>query len=153
MLDEEGRLLEKDRPVAPSEIASTRKLICHQCGAVNPPKAYCCLNCFKVLRPKADVPFWRVAMRPSISAVVILAACMLAGLVVMKRWIDKLEARVSMDLKTADYNISVVADKKRKGLLGSSDDAAAIEAIDAAESGKAPAAPPAEAPAAAPASQ
>lgn len=116
----------KDRPVAPSDIQGPRKLICHHCGAVNTPKAYCCTTCFKILRPKAKTTLWQLAMRPSVSIILVLVLALLGGLLAMKRWIGAVEARVQMDLKSADYHISVVADKKRQGLSGGESDDASI---------------------------
>ena len=141
----------RDRPVDPREIRDPIKLVCRNCGAENPPKAYCCITCFKVLRPKAQQNVWQVAMKPSISITIFFALVVVFGLVMMKNWVDKIEGRVQMDLKTADYNISVVANKK-KGFLGSMEKPDPYAEIDPAEGGQAaqPAAPPAEAPSAAP---
>ena len=124
-----------DERVLPRDIQGPIKLICHHCGAENPAKAYCCITCFKVLRPKANIPAWRLAMRPSVSLVLFFALIMLGGLYAMKRWIDAVEARVRMDLKTADYNISVVADKRRKGLIGH-EKRNALPDMDAVENGQ-----------------
>ena len=134
----------EERPVAPSEIQSPRKLVCRHCGAVNPPKAYCCITCFKILRPKAQTPLWQMAMRPSVSIIIVLILILIVGLVAMKRWIGAVEARVQMDLKSSDYHISVVADKKNRPADGvAPGEAAAPETTDGDEA-------PAEAPVAAP---
>lgn len=121
-----------DERVLPRDIQGPIKIICHYCGSENPVKAYCCLNCFKVLRPKTNIPLWRLAMRPSVSFILAFMVLVVGGFYVMKRWIDAVEARVSMNLKTADYNISVVADKRRKGLIG---DPAGVPDMDAIENG------------------
>ena len=104
----------EDRPVHESEIRGPIKIVCNHCGASNPAKAYCCITCFKVLRPKAKTDFLQMAVRPSIALVLVFCVLVLTGLFAMKRWIDKLDARVQMDLKTSDYNISVTADKRSK---------------------------------------
>jgi len=124
----------EDRPVDPREYQSPTKLFCRSCGAVNPPKAYCCITCFKVLRPKQKLTFWQLAMKPSVSVVVFFAVLVVVGLFAMKKWIDKIEGRFHMDLKTADYNISVVAGKQKKGLVGAPQSNEFTD-IDAKESG------------------
>ena len=97
-------------------------LVCHHCNAENPLKAYCCLSCFKVLRPKQDVPFWKIYIRPSSSALVLVVLVAGLGIYTLKKWMDNLEAQVSMNFKSADYNLTFVADKKRKKkLFGSVD--------------------------------
>jgi ribosomal protein L40E len=87
---------------------------CHQCGADNPPKAYCCLSCFKVLRPKAKVPWWRMYIRTSTPMAVTLLVIACAGLYVFKRWVDNVEAQVTMNFKGSEYKLSVSADKRKK---------------------------------------
>ncbi len=126
----------QDRPVDPREIQSPIKLVCRNCGAVNTAKAYCCITCFKVLRPKPKLSFWQIAMKPSVSIAIFFTLMVVAGLFAMKKWIDKIEGRFRMEVKTADYNISVVAGKK-KSLLGRGEKKAnEFTDIDAAESGQ-----------------
>ena len=109
------------------EYTGPKKLVCMKCGAINPPKAYCCITCFQILRPKVKVPLWQMALRPSVTVSVALVIILLVSLVATKRWVDAIEARVQMDLKTADYNISLVADKKKRQ---ANDPFAAIEAAE-----------------------
>lgn len=126
----------EDKPVPERDYQSITKLVCRSCGAVNPQKAYCCITCFKVLRPKPKMTFLQLAMKPSVSLVVVFAVIVILGLFAMKSWIDAIEGRFRMDVKTADYNISVVAGKQKRGALESKKPNE-FNDIDAAESGHA----------------
>jgi ribosomal protein L40E len=99
------------------KITKTDSLSCLHCGAENPLKAYCCLSCFKVLRPKEKIPWYRMYIRPSTPFGFIVLLALLAGVVFFKHWIDNLEAQVTMNIKGDDYNVSVIADKKKRNAL------------------------------------
>lgn len=89
------------------------EIFCPHCAASNPPRAYCCLTCFRVMNPKIHVPFWRLYLRPS-STLLIGFFIVFAGLVVyVHQWLQMVEAEVTLNLRSIDYNVSVVADKKR----------------------------------------
>src|SRR5689334_16406121 len=89
-------------------------LVCHNCGKENPPKAYCCLSCFKVLRPKEDIPWWRTYIRLSTPTMIGIFIVALGGIWFFKQWIEGIEAQVSMNVKTEEYNVSVTADKRKR---------------------------------------
>lgn len=91
--------------------------VCHHCGVENPLKAYCCLSCFKVLRPKEKIPFWKIYVRPNASVLILVGLLAGIGIYTFKKWMDNIEAQVTMNFTSADYNLSVVADKKKKQKL------------------------------------
>ncbi len=86
---------------------------CPGCGASNPVRAYCCITCFKVLRAKVEVPFWKMQIHPSTSFTIFMlgVAAFLIYFVVM--WMRDIEAQVTMNLNSGDYSLSVVADKRK----------------------------------------
>lgn len=92
-------------------------LRCNNCGAENPRKAYCCLHCYKVLRPKEDIPWYRVQIKPSFPVGVGLVLVSLLGIVMIKRWMEDIEAQITMNFKSAEYNVQVRANKRKKQSL------------------------------------
>lgn len=90
---------------------------CIHCGAENPPTAYCCLRCFKVLKEKVKMPFWHFRLEPSMASLGIALAILIALVVVLKHWMENIDAQVTMNLKTAENSYSLVADKKRRNEL------------------------------------
>ncbi len=89
-------------------------LRCYHCGAENPPKAYCCLSCFKVLRPKEAIPWWRAYIRMSLPMTMLMLFFIGVGLYMFKRWMENIEAQVTMNFKGSDYNLTLTADKKKR---------------------------------------
>lgn len=99
--------------------AAPTSLVCHNCRAKNPPKAYCCLSCFKVLRPKEKIPFWKIHVRPDGPMIVFLLVLGAVSIYTVRRWIQNIEAEISMNFRSAEYNLTVTADKRKKqSLLG-----------------------------------
>jgi ribosomal protein L40E len=90
---------------------------CIHCGAENPPTAYCCLSCFKILREKHKVPFWRMRIEPTWSALAIVTAVLIAVVVLLKHWMEDIDAQVTMNLQTAENSYSLMADKKKRSDL------------------------------------
>lgn len=90
---------------------------CLHCGAENPPTAYCCLRCFKIMKTKAKVPFWQVRFEPSVTALGIVASLLIVFVFLLKHWMENIDAQVTMNLQTAENSYSIIADKKRRGDL------------------------------------
>lgn len=87
---------------------------CPFCGKENPMSAYCCLHCYKVLREKPKVPWYRMSIRPSLPVGIAMVLAALGGIYFVKKWMENIEAQISMNFKTEDYTVSVIADKKKK---------------------------------------
>lgn len=99
--------------MSPSNL-TPKEIVCRSCGAENPPEAYCCLTCFKVLRPKEKVPFYRVQIKAGLPTLILIIVLVGAAIYSMKIWMENIEAQLSMNFTSADYNVSVVANKKKK---------------------------------------
>ncbi|MCB4756065.1 MAG: hypothetical protein LHV69_03380 [Elusimicrobia bacterium] len=92
----------------------TDEQICPQCGTANPHHAYCCLNCFKVLREKPKVPFWKMEIRLDLLIIVAVFVVFAGMALLFKQWLTNVEAEVTLNLTSAEYNVSVVADKRKR---------------------------------------
>lgn len=90
---------------------------CIHCGAENPPTAYCCLSCFKVLKSQPKTNFWRVRIEPTVTALAVIAAVTITLAVLLKHWMENIDAEVTMNLKTAENSYSITADKKKRNDL------------------------------------
>ncbi|MFN0117949.1 MAG: hypothetical protein ACKVQC_06635 [Elusimicrobiota bacterium] len=91
-----------------------QEIICPHCGAKNPLRAYCCLSCFKVMFAKPKVPLWQLYVRPSMGFWLVFLLLIGGGIFYFKRWIEKIDAEITLNLKAADYSVSVVAEKNKK---------------------------------------
>ncbi len=90
---------------------------CIHCGAENPPTAYCCLRCFKVMKEKIKTPFWRFRIEPSVASLGVAFAILIVLVVALKHWMENIDAQVTMNLKTAENSYSLVAEKNRRSDL------------------------------------
>lgn len=96
----------------PGQVKSFVDVRCPHCGEMNPSTAYCCLTCMKPMNPSKHVPLWKRRVRPSVAVVTISVVLVGAGFWVMKRWLATVEAQMTINVKTAEYNLSLVADKR-----------------------------------------
>ena len=87
---------------------------CPHCHRENPLTAFCCLHCFKLMRPKVKVPWYKVSLKASYPVGIALCALAIFGIYLIKCWMENLEAQVSMNFRTEDYSVSITADKKTK---------------------------------------
>jgi hypothetical protein len=94
--------------------ARPKGIACPHCGTVNPIKAYCCLSCFKVIQEKQKVPFLAFHARPSMAVLGVVVFLTLVAATLLKAWLATVEAQMTINVKTAEYDLSVVADKKRR---------------------------------------
>lgn len=93
-------------------------IICKHCESPNPPTAYCCIHCFKVLKETVKIPLWRVEFHPGAGAVVVVVI-MTAGLVfAVQTWMETLNAEVSLHFASPDQSVSVLAKRKPKSQPG-----------------------------------
>lgn len=92
-------------------------VFCPHCAAKNPKKAYVCLVCFKVMFPRVEQKWWKVKIPPSISFAVILSALVYSILFLGIRWLNTVEANMTLNVKTSNYNLNVIADKKKNESL------------------------------------
>lgn len=90
---------------------------CPFCGASNPPKAYCCITCFKVMKKKIKVPFWRVQIHPSLPFSLFMLGVIAFLIYFFVLWMRDIEAQVNMSVSSGDYSITVTADKKKQEVL------------------------------------
>ncbi len=86
---------------------------CRFCGKPNPANVFVCLHCYKVLREKPKMPWYKMSIKPSLPVSVTLIALALAGIFFIKRWMENLEAQISMNFKSEDYSVSLIAEKKK----------------------------------------
>jgi ribosomal protein L40E len=91
-----------------------RQIPCYQCGADNPITAYCCLACFKVLRPKMKAPFWEIHISTSPTAVLIIF--LLFGVLVTSliKWMQSIDAQVTITLSDVDKNLAMAEERRKK---------------------------------------
>jgi len=87
-------------------------LYCRHCGAENPPKAYVCLQCFKELKSKVKIPFWKMRIQLSypVMGMVLLFFIILSAL--LRNWMQNINDQITKDLNTVDYTMSYLAQRK-----------------------------------------
>jgi len=94
------------------------KTKCPFCGSENPLKAYCCINCYKVINTHYKVPIWKMQFKTGPAAVIIAVALMVTSVAMLHQWLAGVEANMTINVVTAEYNLSLQADKlKRKTKL------------------------------------
>jgi len=69
------------------------------------------------MKIQQKVPFWRMRIEPTWSALSIVAAIFIVLVVMLKHWMQNIDAQVSMNLQTTENTYSLIADKKRKSDL------------------------------------
>ena len=89
------------------------EVTCPHCHVENPKTAYRCLTCHEIMFPKVKPPFWNITIRPSVAWLVILVALLWASYAVMRNWLAAVEATLTLHVSTDEYNVSIVADKKK----------------------------------------
>ena len=87
--------------------------MCPHCGERNPHTAVACLHCYKDMRPP-QLPWWRRHFKIQWPIGALLVFVALFAIYKVKKLLDNMEAQISMNIRGEDYNVSVVADKKRK---------------------------------------
>src|ERR1041384_912155 len=88
-------------------------VFCPHCATKNPRKAYVCLSCFKVMFPKRIRSWWQIPVPSSISITLIFATLVLSALYLGNRWLSSVEANLTLNIKTSEYNVNVTADKRK----------------------------------------
>ena len=130
-----------DRPVHPDDIRGPIKIVCNHCGAKNPVKAFCCITCFKVLRPKSKNPLGALNMGAGVKILIAIAVVALFVVIAVKSWIGKIEDRTQSDLRATEQGPVEPVQPVDPALS----DPAPVQPADAAA--VAPVAPPASPPA------
>jgi len=90
------------------------EILCPHCGATNPPHAFCCVSCFKVIQEKQKTPLWKIPIRLNLPAIVVVAVVFGFIFMVTKKWLANVEAQITLNLSTTDYAVSVSADKRKR---------------------------------------
>jgi DNA-directed RNA polymerase subunit RPC12/RpoP len=91
-----------------------RDIICPHCRALNPPTAYVCIKCFKVIYEKYKVPFWKMNISSVAGTLVFSIAIFLSLIYLLNKWLESVEAEMTVKVQTAQYNVSVAAEKARR---------------------------------------
>lgn len=88
-------------------------VFCPHCATKNPKSAFVCLKCFKVMFPQPPSGLFAAQIPTSVSVAVIFATLVLAGIYLGNRWLSSIEANLTLNIKTSDYNVNVTADKRK----------------------------------------
>jgi hypothetical protein len=96
-----------------SSSGQINEVTCPHCHEENPKSAYRCLSCHEIMFPKTKPPLWNANIRPSVAFLIILVALLWAGYAIMKNWLAAVEANMTLHVRTDEYNVSIVADKKK----------------------------------------
>lgn len=90
------------------------EVLCPHCHARNPASAYCCLNCFKVIRPDA-LPFWRRPISSGRVSAVIMAAIGFILITGAVQWFKEAEAHLTaMSENNRLYHQSTLEHRRRR---------------------------------------
>lgn len=85
-----------------SRMQTLGDIVCPHCGSRNPKSAYCCLNCFKIVNA-SHKSIWRQDVKPGVSAIVIIAALVSAGMFYAKKKQEIAEAEMNIQVQSAIY--------------------------------------------------
>lgn len=96
---------------------SEDEIKCPHCGKSNSRKAYCCIHCFKEMRPKIKLGFWDVYIRPRMSFYLVMFLMVGGFIVYIRGWIENVESEVTLNLTTADHMVSNSAEMARRRSL------------------------------------
>ncbi len=94
-------------------IRKSSEKLCPYCGASNPATGYACLTCYKVMKKNYKVPFWKIQINHTVSVLFLIVVGLVGGLWFIRKWSEAIEAEMSIRIKMAEYQISVVAGKVR----------------------------------------
>lgn len=92
-------------------------ILCPHCRAENPPRAYCCITCFKVMYGKPKLSFWETRIPSSAFFLAVLFAITGSGYVVMQRWLKAMETQITIHMETEQYHLSFIANKKEQKIV------------------------------------
>jgi ribosomal protein L40E len=108
---------------------NSREKNCPFCGALNPPMAYACTKCFKVMKDFYKPPWWLMKVHISIAVFVVLLSLGIAGTLVMWSWSRAAEAKAVILEQQAIYEMSLakVRDRERQAEDQSSDQSSTSE--------------------------
>lgn len=81
--------------------------------AKNPPTAYACVKCYKIIDKGHKIPFWKLRLNQTVSIILMIVVGLFGGLWLIKKWSEIFEAEIILRLKTAEYNISLTAGKAK----------------------------------------
>jgi hypothetical protein len=91
-----------------------KDIYCPFCHASNPPTAYVCIKCFKVIGEYFKPPFWKMQISSFGGTLVIIAVAFTAIVFFLSQWLDSVEGEIDVKVRTNEYNVSVAAEKNEE---------------------------------------
>ena len=79
-----------------SEEEAPEHILCPHCLSKNPPRAYICLNCFKLINPKRKFPWWKQAFQGTRAVLLLVILFCLVSVITIRRWLFRVEDRLNL---------------------------------------------------------